>query len=79
MSMNGCYPWPLVTAERSQRHRQAAVRSDPVSAALFLPLRHDLRQEGIGAGGVVGRIGKRQDRLVVADGEAFDGAEGGVG
>ena len=34
-------------------------QSAPRRAALFLPLRHDLRQEGVGAGGVVGRVGKR--------------------
>jgi len=44
----------------------------PKLAPLLAPLLDDLGQEGVGAGGVVGRVGKRQDRLVGADGEALD-------
>ena len=51
----------------------------PDGAAFLLPPGDDLRQEGVGAGGVVRRVGQRQDGLVLANGEAFDGAEGGVG
>lgn len=46
--------------------------------AFGLPALDDLGQEGVGAGGVVGRVGEGQDVLVRADGEAFDGAEFGV-
>ena len=43
-----------------------------------LPALDDLGQEGVGAGGVVGRVGEGQDVLVLADGKALDGAELGV-
>ena len=32
-------------------------------------------EEGVGAGGVIGRVGEGQDRFVGAEGEAFDAAE----
>ena len=38
----------------------------------LLPFLDDLAQEGVGAGGVVGRVGERQDGIILTNGEAFD-------
>ena len=40
--------------------------------AFLLPFLNDLIQEGIGAGRVVGRVGKFQDSFVVTKGETWD-------
>jgi len=46
--------------------------------AFLPPALEDFGEEGVGTGGVGGRVGEGQDGLVGADGEALNGAEGGV-
>ena len=41
----------------------------------LLPARHNLGQKGIGAGGVIGWVGERENILLLPDGKAGNGAE----
>ena len=69
--------WLTVIAVFQPHFIRVALFSPP-GLAFLLPLLNDLTQKGIGAGGVIRWVRKRQDSLIIAVGETRHGAQFGV-